>query len=238
MLPIPLVAAATVLGLAATPALAHSTWIAKRGGEFTVVHGYGASDDAYDPATVGGAKALDAEGAEVPVSLQPLGRTASLAGAAEGEAAVLTATMAHGWWTEDAEGEWHNAPPEGFPGFRSAGQYTDHPVAVFAAPAEPGTPLGNPLEIVPLADPTALGRGDELPVRVLFEGEPLAGAEVVMDVLSSQEAAAPTDAAGETMLVVANDGLNVASVYHEVPAGERRARGYGATLAFAPVPEE
>ncbi len=37
---------------------------------------------------------------------------------------------------------------------------------------------GHKLEILPLADPTALKAGDTLKVRILFEGKPLAGAKV------------------------------------------------------------
>jgi uncharacterized GH25 family protein len=40
-------------------------------------------------------------------------------------------------------------------------------------------PLGHDLEIVPQADPAALGGGDYLPLKVLFKGKPLAGADVV-----------------------------------------------------------
>jgi uncharacterized GH25 family protein len=42
-------------------------------------------------------------------------------------------------------------------------------------------PLGLPLEIVPLADPTRLEPGGTLRIRVLFRGEPLAGALVGSD---------------------------------------------------------
>lgn len=42
-----------------------------------------------------------------------------------------------------------------------------------------GKPLGQELEIIPLADPGALSSGDYLPIKVLFKGKPLAGADVV-----------------------------------------------------------
>ena len=42
----------------------------------------------------------------------------------------------------------------------------------------PGKPFGQKLEIVSLADPTALRAGDTLRVRLLFQGKPLAGAVV------------------------------------------------------------
>lgn len=39
--------------------------------------------------------------------------------------------------------------------------------------------VGLPLELVPEANPFSLGEGDELPVRLLFDGKPLEGALVV-----------------------------------------------------------
>ncbi|MDA8139964.1 MAG: DUF4198 domain-containing protein [Desulfobacteraceae bacterium] len=43
----------------------------------------------------------------------------------------------------------------------------------------PSKPLGHDLEIVSLADPGGLRAGDFLPVKVLFKGQPLSGADVV-----------------------------------------------------------
>ncbi len=41
-----------------------------------------------------------------------------------------------------------------------------------------GAKAGFPLEIVPLADPAALGPGDDFPFRVIFRGDSLSGARV------------------------------------------------------------
>lgn len=140
----------------------------------------GGAEEAYAPEAVTAPRALAPDGAEIAVAAAPVGGSVRLRGA--DEAAVLTATFAGGWWTEDASGEWHNAAPEGFQGFRSAGEHFDYPVTIVTAPAALGRSLGNRLEIVPLVDPTALEVGAELPVQVLFDGQPLEGAEVAHDV--------------------------------------------------------
>lgn len=51
------------------------------------------------------------------------------------------------------------------------------------------TPLGLPLEIVPERNPYAEPRSDELPVRVIFEGQPLAGALIKLTQLEHDGAA-------------------------------------------------
>ena len=79
-----------------------------------------------------------------------------------------------------------------------------------------GAPLGARgllLEIVPLVDPMGLKAGDDLPVRVLLDGQPLAGARLFPDYVNDANTrAATTDAEGGAVVVVRNDGLNVIGV--------------------------
>lgn len=86
-------------------------------------------------------------------------------------------------------------------------------------------PLGMTLEIVPQADPYAPSAGGELPVRVLYEGEPLAGALVKLadlDAGGEVREARRTDAEGGAVFKAPGRGawrLNV--VWSKVlPAGE------------------
>lgn len=76
--------------------------------------------------------------------------------------------------------------------------------------------LGYPAEIVPLVNPYDLGAGDELPVRVLVDGEPAAGQLVygAWEGFSPPEGAGP----GEREPVrVRTDGEGVARVPLEAP---------------------
>jgi uncharacterized GH25 family protein len=75
--------------------------------------------------------------------------------------------------------------------------------------AAPTEPLGQVLEIVPLKNPYALKAGDELPVRVEFEGKPLAGFKVAAhhragDTLTT--ATATTDKDGKAALKLPKAG--------------------------------
>lgn len=82
------------------------------------------------------------------------------------------------------------------------------------------TPIGQTLEIVPLADPHALRPGDPLHLRVLFKDRPLKGALVKLwnhqgtqlQVLQSR-----TDGEGRTATALPVPGVWMASVVHMVP---------------------
>lgn len=62
-------------------------------------------------------------------------------------------------------------------------RYAKHVKVVFQAGAarsdDYGTVLGHPAEVVPLANPYALGPGDTLAVRLLVDGRPAAGIEAL-----------------------------------------------------------
>lgn len=210
---------------------AHATWITQRTGDWAVVHGEGSTDEAYDPINVTTATGHDAAGAVVEVALAPQTKNTLLT--PTGEAAALAATFDEGWWIEDAAGESHNAAPEGFADFKSAGKYATYTVS-YIKTSTAQAPFGLKLEIVPLADPVPLMIGDKLPVQVLLDGKPLAGVSVTSDMLTDWDIGSPvTDSEGKTTITIANTGLNVAQVYREVPSGDKPVDGLQAVLAFA-----
>jgi nickel transport protein len=222
--------AALMLG-AATAASAHATWIAQRSGEYAVVHGEGsATDEAYKPEIVSAPLAFDKSGAPLAVTLNPLA-TSMQVKPAEGSA-ILSVVYDEGWWTEDAKGEWHNAPADGFVDFKGTGHYSTYPVAYIAA-TDAQKPVGHLLEIVPLADPTKLSMGDKLEVLVLLEGKPVEGVAVTNDVLTDWDISSTlTDAEGKATVTVANNGLNVLQYYHEVKVSDKEVAGHQAVLSF------
>ena len=88
-------------------------------------------------------------------------------------------------------------------------------------------PLGHTLEIVPEANPYALGEDRSLPVRVMFRGEPLAGATVDITALGTGEdpfAEVVTDAEGRAAFDVPDGGAYKLNVVWGVPnTGSRQA---------------
>lgn len=82
--------------------------------------------------------------------------------------------------------------------------------------------LGQDLEIVPLANPAGLKAGDELPIKVLLAGQPLANAEVTAAFAGfSKEGAmafyAKTKADGMVKVKLWHPGLWMVKVGHKTP---------------------
>lgn len=80
--------------------------------------------------------------------------------------------------------------------------------------------LGLPLELVPEADPYSLAPGDELPLRALYLGEPLAGLKVVAMNAGAPDAGVSgrTGADGRVRLVLDRPGMWLIKGVHMVPA--------------------
>jgi uncharacterized GH25 family protein len=92
--------------------------------------------------------------------------------------ALLAARYDNGFWTKTAEGTYRNATRR----FVSDAVDSLWSVKFAKALTGPEAPwqsvLGHELEIVPLSDPGRTKPGQNLRVKVLFRGKPLAGAEV------------------------------------------------------------
>ena len=87
-------------------------------------------------------------------------------------------------------------------------------------------PIGQTVEIVPLANPVLLPRGAPLRLRVLFQGLPLAGASVVLESLApNAKHGEPriTDAQGEVSFPTDRQGNWKAAVVWSYPIDDPRA---------------
>jgi uncharacterized GH25 family protein len=110
-------------------------------------------------------------------------------------------------------------------------------------------PIGHRLEIVPEADPYSLRAGDALPVRLLFDGRPLAGARLVIgstDPATATQSSMPgvrTDAEGRARLQLVSrgggggggGGAHYIHALHMIPATGRADiewESFWATLTF------
>ena len=98
-------------------------------------------------------------------------------------------------------------------------------------------PAGLRLEIVPLRDPGVVGAGEELPVQVLFEGQPLEGVSVYALAAGAEGYVDghQTDEKGRTAVPLPAAGLMSLHCIHMRPhadAGEADWESFFATISF------
>ncbi|MEZ2298250.1 DUF4198 domain-containing protein [Variovorax sp. RCC_210] len=216
-------------------AQAHGVWVAQRASELALVLGEGALDESYAPRQVREVKAFTARGAPTGVVQQP--RTRNVVVEPDADAAVLSMAVEDGFWSQGADGKWVSGSRVQVPGAKKAGHYMKYGTTLLKPVHMPFAPLGMDLEIVPLADPMALRRGQPLAIRVLSNGKPVAGAAVIGDFVGNVSGPrVKTDRTGRATVVLGSSGLNVIAVSLTRPRADRTEAdedGLEATLAFA-----
>jgi len=179
---------------------------------------------------------LHTPGAEQPVSIlasvQPstagnLKLAASGEMPAGAERAIVTATYDNGFWVSLGDDEYFNTTKKMAPAGREivkSSHNTKFAKLLLGSGSGFDLAAGQRLEIIPLADPAGLAAGAELPLRVLFDGEPLAGAEVnsgaLGDPMGHAEGLPQTDADGTIRIEVGEPGMMLIRASHSVEGSE------------------
>lgn len=229
---------ALLLLMLAGAAEAHAIWFAQRSGELAMIYGHGAEDldMVARQAKVSQLAAYDEAGQALPARLNPQGKLLLIEGGAP--AALLTAVLDNGTWSRDGSGKWLNQPKNRVPGASQAGRYLKYAVSWRSRLDAPMAALpGQALQLQPLQSRLPEQAGDTVRLRVLFQGQPLAGAPVQADLVNDPDGKPQlSDRDGIVSIVVRNQGLNVIGVQHSVAAPgstEIDHTGYLATLSFA-----
>lgn len=224
---------ALCVALFAAEVTAHGMWTETRRGNIEAIYGHGAEDDAFDAKKISGAWAWDAAGRTIPVTVERLPDHARFKPVSE--PATLAFALDNGYWTQDAEGTWHNKGEREVEGAKDSGRYYKYGLTLYTEGAKL-PPLDDlRLAIVPTADPLHLKAGDRLPVQVLVDSKPAEGIELIGDYVNDPDAiSATTDAEGRATLTVRNNGLNVigASTTIKQDDPDARVRGYFGSLTF------
>lgn len=210
-------------------------YVAQRHSELAVVVGFSSNDEAYPTAKVVGARALSARGKELAVTRRD-DSAGYVALKPATDAALLYVDMDYGFYGRDAAGKF------------SAGRKSANPAAVFGlqaikqnitvlAPWQGAVASrGRGLEIIPLETPLALKRGDTLKLRVLLDGQPLAGVRLWEDFVGNDSLLSPaTGTDGATRVKLAADTLNVIALEYDAKVAndpDRDIYRYFATLGF------
>jgi len=197
--------------LATGNALAHGIWLEQRRGNLEVVYGHGPSDDAYPNSKFHGAWGYDKAGNPVAIQIQKLDTHVRLL--PQGQPAVIVAALNNGYYARGADDKLVNQRKSQVPGATMGAGNWKYSMTVLQPDAKiPTQVAGIRLMVLPEKDPVKLTMGETLPVKILLDGQPVAGVKITADYRNASEAAPiETDKNGRAHITVRNGGLNVIS---------------------------
>lgn len=210
-----LASAFAVATLASPFASAQGIWIAQRSGEPALVMGKGPEESRYSPGSVTRFEGFNLAGERVNVATRS--NMDQLRFKWEPELALIVSEVRPGPSTKRADGVWRRGPR----GAKEEGTGYEHfryGMHVFVDGQPPRIAQRPRLLIEPLGSLMKARVGDEVPVRVLFDGKPLAGVVVSPDYVTAVNESVRTDRDGRAVVRVRNDGLNVIVARHETEA--------------------
>ena len=210
---------------------AHTTWIAQVHGEQAVNYGHTGTDtDAYDPKKIVSAKGFKRDGTKFDLTIKKHENHVSLEG---DDAAISTAVMDGGFWSQDKDGKWVNERGDKVDGAKSSALSLKYTVSYNNSRVKPIV-TGHALEIVPAVNPATLKKGEDLKVQVLYEGKGVADLKVVGDYFSHEAEKYTTDKDGFVTVKVANDGFNIIEVGYQLsdPKDPFNGKNMSSTLTF------
>lgn len=172
---------------------AHDAWVEPLGDAYALYFGHTDQRTAFPPEKVRSVAARDAAGQTLVTRLSPLADGMRVDAA--GQPALFVVHYDNGHWTKDpVSGKSVNQARTEVPGATGGSHAIKYGKSVMSWSAIAAQPQGQRLEIVPLASamPPA---GGALPVQVLWQGAPLAGARIVR-MHAEKEPAIVADAQG------------------------------------------
>jgi uncharacterized GH25 family protein len=226
----PLLAAALFIGQVD----AHGLWTEQRRGNIETIYGHGAKDNAFKAEKISGAWAYDSRGKMIPVTLKRLDDHARLEPLTP--PALVAVALDNGPWSLTPDKQWINEGRSQVPNSTQSLHTFKYSLAIYNEGATLPALDQLKMVIVPEADPLEVGVGKLLPVRVLVDGKPAAGIELIGDYRSApHQVSAKTDAAGRAQIVVRNEGLNIIAAEANLPVAndpDIETRGLFTSLTF------
>lgn len=155
---------------------------------------------------------------------------------------LLAARYDNGFWIRTTDGLYRNATRRFAPDAAESMWSAKFAKALTGPDAPWDKVLGQTLEIVPLSDPVAAKPGQTLRVKVLFQGKPLAGADVergdsVTVVAEKDIPRFATDAEGIASVPIVKAGAHLLVIDHKVSPSatpdQANADMFNATLWFS-----
>lgn len=210
--------------LAADPLAAHGVWVVKRLDRLVLVLGHSDQEDSYPPEKLVRIDAADASGRSRPLSERAAGEPYWSIPRDQG-IAMLAVSYRGGYSGQTASGAWRDVAKGEDPEVLAVGRYDKYSLTILDPAADVAQAPVTRMQITPLVNPLALKRGALLPVRVTFDGKPLAGVRLSPDYAGdADQSPIATDAEGKANVPIQHQGLNViGAVWIERPGADSQA---------------
>lgn len=230
-----ILSATLIAALATSAANAHGIWFAERGRHTAMVYGIGADDldMVRHLPQVEAITAFDAAYRPVKATLRAAGPVVLVDAATK--PVLIAAVLQNGIWSRKGTAEFVKGGRDTMPDATLSEKTVKYAVSIQGPLSRtiPALP-GQRLQIVPAAIPAT--RGTSLTYTILYDGTPVAGAQVIADMLGDPDAIATTTTAdGTVTLPVRNQGLNVIRAVFEGPSDDKARYDrieHTATLSF------
>ncbi len=161
----------------ATPLSAHDFWIERQEQEFTVVFGHGRQREEFDPSKIKNVKAFDRQGKAVGVSVEKKKKGVMLKPSES--PSMIVAEIDNGYWSKTIYG-WKNLPKRKASRVVEAVRSMNYSKVILSWGEITRSPIeGIALDIVPMENIFLLKAGDRLPLKILYQGKPLAGIDII-----------------------------------------------------------
>ena len=203
-----------LLLLLSASAYAHDLWVEKANGKYVVMFGHIERIETYNPEWVREIKGFD--GRMKALKLDVIKEKGRVSFSSKKPADLVTLVVDSGYWVKTEDGL-RNISKRGLTEYLEATHFIEPVKTIFRWSERFAAPIGTRMEIVPLKNPLTLKPGDTLPIKVLFEGNPLAGAVVTSH---GELTGIRTGKDGCAQVRIEEKGLQVFAAKHKVPLKE------------------
>jgi nickel transport protein len=157
---------------------AHDFWIDRKGKEFLLIFGHDKERMEFDFSEVKAVKAFGPGGGEIEVRMEKKGKGKGLLLQPVESPSLILAEIDNGYWSKTIYG-WKNLPKRKASRVVEAIRSFYYSKALMAWTDALKSPISSArLDIVLLKNPYELKAGASLPIKVFYQGKPVAGVEV------------------------------------------------------------
>lgn len=226
---------------------AHGVWAGMRSDNLQIVYGEGPLDNTYKPRWLESVSAYDAHFVNAGIIVEE--KAGKLFLKPKANVQVIAIVSYNGYWSNTKSSGWVNKAKDENPEATKGKYHRKFSVnyinqkIVFKkdAPTKIAKtqPVGLEMEIVPMVDPRFLQQGDDLQVKVLHNGKPMADTPVMFDAINRLGETVKTNKDGVATVKVMNKGLNMVAVeasFERKDKTKADANGFFTSLNFTLAP--